>query len=110
MNYGAGIINVSNEMATKNEDTWVFRLFISGNSPKNDRAVSMLEHICLKHLDGKCDIKVVDISQDRLTGMEENILATPTLIKKFPEPSQRFIGDFSDEEKLLLRLPIAVKQ
>jgi circadian clock protein KaiB len=97
-------------MNASNESNWQFRLFISGDSPKNDNAVAVLEHICQKYLEGKCDIEVIDITLDQLTAMKENILATPTLIKKTPTPVQRFIGDLSGEEQLLLRLNISTKE
>jgi circadian clock protein KaiB len=97
-------------MKKTTESFWEFQLYLAGNSPRNDRALAMLESICQQHLEGKYDIEVIDITQDRLTAMRENILATPTLIKQLPEPAQRFIGEFSDKEKLILILQITAKE
>ncbi len=89
---------------------WVFRFFISGKTPKNDRSIATMEQICKNYLEGNCDIEVIDVLKDPLAGIEANILATPTLIKQFPEPVRRIIGDLSDKEKVLLGLEIFVKE
>ena len=34
----------------------------------------------------------------------EQIIATPTLVKKLPLPLRRFIGDLSDTERIVLGL------
>jgi circadian clock protein KaiB len=34
------------------------------------------------------------------------VIAVPTLIKSLPPPLQRFIGDLSDPEPILIRLAI----
>lgn len=87
-------------------NSWVFRLFVSGKKSATDLAVAVLEEICEKHLEGLCDIKVIDVLQDPLSSMQENILATPTLLKKYPEPARRLIGDLSDKGKVLKGLSL----
>ena len=96
-------------MNAKDEVYWIFRLFISGKTPKNDHSIALLEQICKTHLKGKYNIEVIDVIQNPLSCIEENILATPTLIKKLPEPVRRIIGDLSVKENALLGLEINVK-
>lgn len=93
-------------MSTSNKTNWVFRLFVSRKTQEADHTVAMLEQICEEHLEGTCDIKVVDVIQDPFTSMEENIIATPTLLKKHPEPSRRIVGGLSDKDKLISALGI----
>jgi len=97
------------QMDANNEVYWVFRLFVAGKTLKNDHSIAMLEQICEMHLEGKCHIEVIDVIQNPLSCIEENILATPTLIKKLPEPVRRIIGDLSVKENVLLGLEINVK-
>ena len=93
-------------MSSENGNKWVFRLFVSGKTPKTGHTVELLEQICKKYLGGKCDIRVIDINENPRASIEENIIATPTLIKKKPEPFRRIIGDVLDEDKLLSVLEI----
>jgi circadian clock protein KaiB len=44
---------------------------------------------------------VIDIYQQPHLAREEQIVATPTLIKKQPLPVRRLIGDMSDTERFL---------
>ncbi len=97
-------------MNAKDEVYWIFRFFISGKTPKNDHSIAMLEQICEMHLKGKYNIEVIDVNQDPLSGIEANILATPTLIKNLPEPVRRIIGHLSDKEKLLWSLEMITKE
>lgn len=94
------------KMNTSNKTGWVFGLFVAGKTPKADHTVAILEQICETYLEGTCDINVIDVIQDPFTSMEENIIATPTLIKQHPKPSRRIIGDLSNQEQLLLGLEI----
>ena len=47
---------------------------------------------------------IIDVSKDPEEAEKEGIIATPTLIKKYPLPHQRIIGDLSDKEMLLFSL------
>jgi circadian clock protein KaiB len=40
----------------------------------------------------------------------EQIIATPTLVKKLPLPLRRFIGDLSDMERIVLGLDLKPKK
>ena len=45
-----------------------------------------------------------DIFPPEENAENEKIIATPTLVKKLPEPVRKIIGDLSDREKVLLGL------
>ena len=93
-------------METNSKTNWLIHLYISGKTPRTRQTVALLEQICREHFKGQGVIKVIDVFQDPLACMEEKIIATPTLIKKYPEPARRIIGDLSDKEKLLSGLSI----
>ncbi len=94
-------------MKSENRNNWMFQLFVSGNAQNTDEIVSMLKQICEKHLQGLCKIEVIDVIQEPAAGMAEDIIATPTLLKKAPKPARRIIGDIRDKDKLMAVLDIA---
>jgi circadian clock protein KaiB len=85
---------------------YILRLYITGFSPRSARAVSNIRKICDKHLEGRHDLEVVDISQQPARAQSEQILAAPTLIKKWPLPARRFVGDMSQTERIVLGLDL----
>jgi len=47
---------------------------------------------------------VIDVLEHPELAERDKILATPTLVKRLPEPMRKIIGDLSDREKVLLGL------
>lgn len=85
---------------------WHLCLYASGDEEKTDKTARLLKEICDENLAGKCEIEVVDIMTNPQTAAKENIIATPCLIKKYPPPTKRLIGDLTDKKKLLKGLGI----
>jgi circadian clock protein KaiB len=85
---------------------YVLRLFITGSTPRSARAISNIRKICEEYLEGRYDLEIVDISQHPTLAEGEQIIAAPTLIKKWPLPLRRFIGDMSQTERILLGLDL----
>ena len=67
---------------------------------------SNLKAICEEYLEGRDDLEVIDIYQQPVLTKGEQIVAAPTLIKKFPLPMRRIIGDMSNRERVLLGLDL----
>ena len=85
------------------------RLYVTGTTPKSVRAIQNLKQICDEHLQGRCDLEVIDIYQQPVLAEGDQIIAVPTLIKKLPLPLRKFIGDLSNAEKILLGLDLKPK-
>ena len=85
---------------------YVLRLYITGSTPRSARAISNIRKICEEHLEGRYELEVVDISQHPMLAAGEQIIATPTLIKKLPLPLRRFIGDMSQSDRIVLGLDL----
>lgn len=79
----------------------VFHLFVAGKSSSSAKAIANMKAICKNNLKGKCELKIIDIYEQPTLAYEEKIIAIPVLIKKFPLPEERVIGDLSDTEKVL---------
>ncbi len=74
---------------------YLFRLFITGTTPASARAVEHVRDACEEHLAGRYRLDVIDIYQKPSCAREEQIIATPTLIRREPLPMRRYIGDLS---------------
>ena len=83
-----------------------FELYMMGTTPSSSRAVVNLRRLCEERLSGRYDISVIDVSVDRVAARDANIIAAPTLVLRSPLPERRFIGDLSDEARLIERLDI----
>ena len=87
--------------AKRDRAKYVLRLYVTGMTPKSTLAIANVRKLCEKHLAGCYKLKVIDIYQQPKLARGEQIIATPTLIKKQPLPLRRLIGDMSDTERFL---------
>jgi circadian clock protein KaiB len=85
---------------------YVLRLFVTGMTTRSSRAVNNLRIICDEYLEGRYELEVIDIYQQPALTKGEQIVAAPTLIKKFPLPMRRIIGDMSNHDGVLLGLDL----
>ncbi|MHB8110687.1 MAG: circadian clock KaiB family protein [Syntrophorhabdaceae bacterium] len=89
---------------------YILRLYVTGLTPKSRQAILNVKRICEEHLKGHYELEVIDISQQPVLAQGEQIIATPTLIKKLPSPLRRFIGDMADTDRILLGLDLVAKE
>ena len=82
------------------------KLFITRHTPKSDRAIKTLRDLCDHHLNGQCELSIIDVQENPELADDEKVLATPTLIRELPPPVLRIIGDLSDSEKILAGLDL----
>ena len=85
---------------------YVLRLYVTGMTPRSTQAIATIKSICEEHLQGRYELGVIDIYQYPALARDEQIVATPTLIKKLPKPLRRFIGDLSDKERIIFGLDL----
>ena len=86
---------------------YVLRLYTSGSTPRSASAIRNLKRICEARLHGRYDLAVIDIYQQPLLARDDQIVATPTLIKEQPAPRRILIGDFSRDDRVLAGLSLA---
>lgn len=89
-----------------NDNKWVLRLYVAGQSPKALTAFANLKKICAEQLEGKYSIEVIDLLLNPQRGNEDQILALPTLVRKLPVPVRKIIGDLSDTDRVLVGLDL----
>jgi len=85
---------------------YVLRLYVTGNDPRSERAISNIGRICEEELD-EYELNVIDVREHPQLAEDEKIWATPTLIKELPSPLKRVVGDLSEKSKVLLGLNIS---
>jgi len=85
---------------------WQLRLYVAGNTAKSTAALENLKRLCETHLAGRYSIEVVDLLVNPRLAAGDQILAVPTLVRKFPEPIRKIIGDLSNEERVLVGLDV----
>jgi circadian clock protein KaiB len=89
---------------------YVLSLFVTGSTPKSLRAIRNIRAFCEERLHGCYELKVIDIYQHPEQIKSQQIVVTPTLIKKQPLPFRMLIGDLSNKDRLLLGLGITLPQ
>jgi circadian clock protein KaiB len=83
-----------------------FRLYVAGTTERSIAAFTNLTKICQERLEDKCHITVIDILRNPRLAKSGQIVAIPTLVKTFPPPMRRVIGDLSITERVLSGLHI----
>jgi circadian clock protein KaiB len=91
-------------VATLARPTYCFRLYVSGASSRSAVAIENVRRICEKYLAGHYELEVVDIYQQPAQTKAAQVIAVPTLIKELPFPPQRFVGDMSNTERIVVGL------
>lgn len=86
--------------------SYLFRLFVSGATPRSTAAIAGVRRTCEQHLSGKYELEVVDIYRQPEETRKAQIVAAPTPIKVLPFPAQRFVGDMSNSERILIGLDL----
>ena len=85
---------------------WQLRLYVAGMTAKSTAALENLKVVCETHLAGRYSIEVVDLLVNPKLAAGDQILAVPTLVRKFPEPIRKIIGDLSNEDRVLVGLDV----
>lgn len=85
---------------------YILHLYISGNTKRSNNAILNLKKVCDEYLKGRYELEVIDIYQQPSLARQDQILATPTLVKHLPLPVRKVIGDLSEIERILVGLDI----
>lgn len=87
--------------STTSADSYILRLFISGNSTATEKTLAIIHELLEEGLDRSYTLKVIDIAQHPEQAEIHQISATPTLIRVWPQPVRRIIGELNDLQRVL---------
>lgn len=80
---------------------YMLRLFVTGATPNSVKAVSNIKRICETYLPGKYLLEIIDLYNHKEIAEAEQLVAVPMLIKTFPLPVRKLVGDLSNSTKVL---------
>jgi circadian clock protein KaiB len=89
------------------KEIYQLRLFVTGASPVSVRAINNLQKILDQYLKDRYELEIIDIHQQPLLVQSDDVTAVPVLIKKFPAPKRRLVGDMSDAARVLRGLGLS---
>jgi circadian clock protein KaiB len=85
---------------------YILRLFVTGILPNSVRAIKNINAICEQYLKGRYELEIIDIYQQPFLALTEELIAIPVLIKKYPLPEAKMLGDLSDTQEVLKGLSL----
>lgn len=80
---------------------YVLRLFVSGHSAVTERTLKTLHQLLEQSLGYPYTLKVIDVYKHPEQAEISQVSATPTLVKVWPLPVRRIVGNLDDEETIL---------
>ncbi len=98
-----------NALATRPRGKYVLRLYVAGASNRSRQAILRARQLCETELGGNVQLEVIDVYQQPILARDGQIVATPTLVREFPLPVRRLIGDLSNTSGLFVGLDLDTK-
>jgi circadian clock protein KaiB len=77
------------------------RLWVSSAAPLSARAVVNTRAFCEAHMPGRYELEILSIADNVARAADDEVIAAPTLLRVWPLPVRRFIGDMSNPDRLL---------
>lgn len=81
--------------------SYVLRLFVSGHSTATEQTLKSLHQLLEHSLRHPYTLKVIDIFKHPDQAEANQISATPTLLRVWPPPVRRIVGDLTNPERVL---------
>jgi circadian clock protein KaiB len=82
-------------------------LYTVDEAPSSVRARRQVERLQQLLGQGELEIEVIDVLERPDLAEEEEVLATPMLIRSRPSPRRKIVGDLSDWETVLASLNLS---
>lgn len=82
----------------------VLRLYVAGATDRSRRAILRARKMCEAELKDNYELEVIDVYQQPILARDGQIVATPTLVREFPRPVRRLIGNLAKTAGLFVGL------
>jgi len=92
------------------KDKLILQLYVSGMSQRSMEAIKNIKHLCDEHLKDAFELEIIDIYKHPEVAEEQQIIFSPSLIKRLPPPKKTLVGNLSDTEKVIRGLGITFKE
>jgi circadian clock protein KaiB len=92
---------ISPKQSPKKVQAYVLRLFVAGKSANTERILKTLYDLLERYLTYPYTLKVIDVLSHPEQAEVNQVSATPTLVKVYPLPVRRMVGDLDNVERIL---------
>lgn len=79
---------------------------MAGATERSRQAILRARQLCETELHGQCELEVIDVYQQPILARDGQIIATPTLVRAFPQPVRRLIGNLANTTGLFVGLDL----
>ena len=87
----------------------ILRLYVAGATDRSRQAILRARQLCETELKGNYELEVIDVYQQPIMARDGQIVATPTLVREFPTPVLRLIGNLTKTTGLFVGLELNTK-
>jgi circadian clock protein KaiB len=91
-------------LAARRSGRYVLRLYVAGATERSRRAIVRARDLCNSEFNGNFELEVIDVYQQPILARNGQIIATPTLVREFPRPVRRLIGNLTKTAGLFVGL------
>ncbi len=88
----------------------ILRLYVAGATERSRQAILRAQQLCETELQGDYELQVIDVYQQPILARDGQIIATPTLVREFPRPVRRLIGNLANTAGLFVGLELNTKR
>jgi circadian clock protein KaiB len=88
----------------------LLRLYVAGATERSHRAIRRAQQLCHDEFPGNFDLEVIDVYQQPILARDGQIVATPTLVREFPRPVRRLIGNLANSNSLFVGLHMTTQR
>lgn len=96
-------------LASRPTGKCVLRLYVAGATDRSRQAILRARRLCEAQLKDNFELEVIDVYQQPILARNGQIIATPTLVREFPQPVRRLIGNLADTGGLFVGLDLGTK-
>lgn len=96
-------------LAASRTGRYVLRLYVAGATARSRQALLRVRRLCETESADNFELKVIDVYQQPILARDGQIVATPTLVREFPRPVRRLIGNLSRKASLFVGLDLDTK-
>ena len=94
------MLAVEKARAMRSKEKYFLRLYVAGASIRSRQALRRVYQLCKSEVPGNYELEIIDGYQQPQLARENQIVVTPTLVKEFPLPVRRFIGNLLNTASL----------
>lgn len=80
---------------------YVLRLFVAGNNAATERILQTLHQLLEQSLRQPYTLKVIDVTKHPDLAEQDQVSATPTLVRIWPQPVRRIVGSLDSVDQVM---------